>query len=259
MKRKTFEHFFSNPRLYKYLQASSNDWKRAIALYRSNLRLSQAFYPLLSIVEITLRNSLNHILSQYFNDPNWLTTQQTGFMTNPVLGQLRYPFSMRKSVRKATIKIGLPFSHDKLVTELNFGFWTLFFEEKHYRLIRGRSIQIFYNLPPQIKRQNLYTILNDIRNFRNRVYHYEPICFDYNVLNLQIAQDALENIYDILSWLNPDLVVWTELIDFVNYEISRFGNHNNNNVISFYANAFKLKSRYLIKKIHHTFKIEKYI
>ena len=60
---------FSRPRYNRYLNATGNNNERAKKLYNANIRLAQAFHPILSQFEVVLRNSLNISLSIYFSDP----------------------------------------------------------------------------------------------------------------------------------------------------------------------------------------------
>ena len=46
--------------------------------------------------------------------------------------------------------------------------------------------------------------LNQVRKFRNRIFHYEPICNDLIALKINHS-----NIVDILNWLDKDLAAWT--------------------------------------------------
>lgn len=258
MKRKTFEKYFSDPRLIAFLRTSDKDWTKAIALYRSNLRLSQAFYPLLSLVEVTLRNAVDIELKSYFSDPNWISKQQNGFMNDPSLRSLNPPFLMRRSVRRAIAKIGKSPFHGKLISELNFGFWTTFFEKRHYKLLKGRPIKIFLHKPSNVSRKEIYALLNSIRIFRNRIYHYEPICFKKSKLDLALAREVHKKIYKFFNWINSDLAEWAEFVDFVDYELERFNNHSENTKIVFHIIAAKLKLKYVFRKLRHIFKIEKY-
>ena len=80
-----FQQLFSNARTDRYLVACGNDATRAQALYAANLKLAGAFNPLLACFEVALRNRLNEVLAMHFADPNWLITQQSGFMADPSL------------------------------------------------------------------------------------------------------------------------------------------------------------------------------
>ena len=55
-----FEDAFSAERLGKYVAACNGDTRRAMMLYRCNLRLSQEMFTLVSYFEVTLRNRIAH-------------------------------------------------------------------------------------------------------------------------------------------------------------------------------------------------------
>lgn len=85
MKLKEFRHFFSSSRVNRYLVATSNSSLRAIKLYESNLKITQAFHPLIGVLEVVLRNRLSDILSEFFADLDWIINQKTGFMDDSSL------------------------------------------------------------------------------------------------------------------------------------------------------------------------------
>lgn len=82
--------YLSSSRYNRYLVATGNDIERAKKLYHANIRLAQAFHPLLSQFEVVLRNSLNIILSSHFRDPDWIINQKTGFMRHASLNPKLY-------------------------------------------------------------------------------------------------------------------------------------------------------------------------
>jgi hypothetical protein len=79
------KYHFSALRVERYLQATQHSAPRAIELYKLNLKLCQAFHPLLSILEVVLRNRINDVLSEHFDDTNWIINQKNGFMSDPSL------------------------------------------------------------------------------------------------------------------------------------------------------------------------------
>ncbi len=44
-------YFLSIPRFQIYLEKTGNDFDKAVQLYKANIELSEAFYPILSILE----------------------------------------------------------------------------------------------------------------------------------------------------------------------------------------------------------------
>jgi hypothetical protein len=71
MKLELRNKHFSSPRYNRYLNATGNNKESAKRLYHANIRLGQAFHPVLSQFEVVLRNSLNVNLSTHFKDPDW--------------------------------------------------------------------------------------------------------------------------------------------------------------------------------------------
>lgn len=54
-----FEDIMSKARMHRYLIATGNDTKKAMTLYRKNLRLSQEMFTIISCFEVALRNKIN--------------------------------------------------------------------------------------------------------------------------------------------------------------------------------------------------------
>ncbi|GAA3930250.1 hypothetical protein GO495_07380 [Chitinophaga oryziterrae] len=77
--------YLSAQRIDRYLAATENNKHKAIRLYKANLKIAQAFHPLLGIMEVTLRNRINTILTNHFTDPNGIINQKSGFMSAPAL------------------------------------------------------------------------------------------------------------------------------------------------------------------------------
>jgi hypothetical protein len=58
MDSKSLEKIFSSERLQPYLKRHNYSFNKAIDHYRANILISEAFYPLISILEIGLRNGV---------------------------------------------------------------------------------------------------------------------------------------------------------------------------------------------------------
>ena len=71
MKYSEFEDIISQQRMRKYLQACNNESKRAMTLYRYNLKLSQEMFALISCFEVTLRNRIDKEMKVHFGN-DWL-------------------------------------------------------------------------------------------------------------------------------------------------------------------------------------------
>jgi hypothetical protein len=71
MKAYYLKYFLSGPRLNIYLAKANNDFDKSYRLYKLNIELSEAFYPILSVLEVSLRNSVDETLKLHFKDPYW--------------------------------------------------------------------------------------------------------------------------------------------------------------------------------------------
>ncbi|WP_299157039.1 hypothetical protein [uncultured Christiangramia sp.] len=221
MEYSKLEYYVSQPRLDRFLQATGNSKSKAQKLYRINLRTSQAFYPILNLFEIVLRNIINYQISGYFANPNWIITEKNGFMDDNSLRRSR--FYLKNSIQKAerTIRrMGGTVTAGKVIAEQSLGFWTSLFDPHHYRLIGGVVIHCFPNKPAQVNRSILNQKLNNIREFRNRVYHNEPICFNGNNIDFREAISIKEEIYELFEWIEPDLVDYVEYFNGIEAKIN---------------------------------------
>jgi len=216
---KDFRLLFSSPRISRYLAATGNDNKRTIKLYKANLRLAQAFHPLLGIVEVVIRNRLNDVISAHFTDPDWIINQKSGFMSDPSIS----PF-LRNEIAKIEIRLkkrGIAITSGKIISELPFGFWSELFERNQYKLLLGKPIQIFTHLPSETGRKEIFASLNSIRTLRNRINHNEPICFNEIYIDTNYASETHREIIRILNLINPNFTIFIKDVDIVQKCIDR--------------------------------------
>lgn len=222
--------YISDARLQNYLDVCDSNYQKALKLYQANMKLSQSFYPLLSLVEVILRNALNNELTKHFNDENWLLNQLDGFMVDESLsyidryGEQRYNYFLKSSVEKSIRNCNKPITQGKIIADLKFGFWTAFFNKTHSRILDGVPIGVFERLPRGFNRKKVNESLDKIREFRNRIYHNEPIIFKMNdagivEFNLEKAESIYGYIQDFFNWFNLDFKLWTKKIDRVIHEI----------------------------------------
>lgn len=214
MEYSKLEYYLSQPRLQRFLKATGNSQTKAQKLYRVNLRVSQAFYPILNLFEIFLRNTIHYHISCHFSNPNWVIAEKYGFMSDTSLAPSKY--FLKKSIQKAENTItrkGGTVTSGKIIAEQSFGFWTSLFDTHHYRLIGGSPIHSFPNKPSHANRNLINQKLNRIREFRNRIYHNEPICFNNSRIDFSEAQNIRTEIYELLEWIDADL---TDYVDYFN-------------------------------------------
>ncbi|WP_182920681.1 hypothetical protein [Pedobacter planticolens] len=219
MKYAQLELYVSQPRLNRFLRACGNSKSKAQKLYKINLRVAQAFYPVMNLFEIFLRNALNNQLALHFNDHDWIINQKPLFMSHLSLAPSRY--FLRGCVLKAESKIRpQPITSGKIISEQTLGFWTALFDNHHYILLHGSIMAAFPNKSAATNRSAIATKLKNIREFRNRIYHNEPICFRGNSVDFSAATQILSDVHDVIGWIDPNLLGYTEYFNNVNDKIN---------------------------------------
>ena len=225
-----FKRYLSASRIDRYLFAMQLDEDLCVSLYKSNIKISKSFHPILGIFEVVLRNEIDKVLVKYFNDSDWIINQQKGFMIAPELsykdsynGKIILNRFLYNSVENTKIKLNNKstiINSNRILAEQSLSFWTEMFEKKYYKLLKGRPIQVFKNLPPYINRVDILNKLTKIRKFRNRIYHNEPICFKENIVDFQEPIEIYYSILDILNWINSETLILLNDVDDVLSTIS---------------------------------------
>lgn len=115
-----FERILSAKRMQRYKDAVNGDTRKAMALYRYNLRLSQEMFTIVSCFEVALRNAIDSLLVPSLGE-NWLkdSVQVNGIFTNGRMNETR------KIIEKAYNRLDRQgiYSHSKLIAEMKFGVW----------------------------------------------------------------------------------------------------------------------------------------
>ena len=168
---KTSQKLYSVPRMRKYQNACAGDKRKTMQLYRYNLRLCQRFYGALNLFEVMLRNAINEHYAAQFSDPDWIVNQaDAGKLLEFNKDEIR---QTEAGYRRRGI-----YNNDKMVASLTMGFWTKLFSKKRYKRGGKTLLQIFPNRRKGKNQADVYKDLTHIREFRNRIAHHEPICFD---------------------------------------------------------------------------------
>jgi Abi-like protein len=190
MTEQQLKYYLSSPRFNAYLAKTGNDFDKSYKLYKVNIELSEAFYPILSVLEVCLRNAVNETLKTYFNDPYWFKNNLPLEFLPSVSEAIQKVTNQRKNV-----------TPDRIIAELNFGFWNRLFNRNYTGLLWKELRLIFKNTPKYLRqRDTIADALYRIRTLRNRVYHYEPI-FNY----LQDLEKQYNEMLTFLQWLDKDL------------------------------------------------------
>ena len=208
MKYTEFEDLISSDRMRKYIAACGNDTRKAMKLYRLNLKLSQEMFTVISCFEVTLRNKIDKVMRQYFGG-DWLrdSVAYNGiFFTDNRVEQTR------KIITKAYNELVREnnYSHTKLLSQMEFGVWKFMFNNVQYRLSGRHLLSVFPNKPRstplmRIDNSKIFSELHTINLLRNRIAHHKPICFGQGTnVNLQSATDCYSSIITLFKWMGVD-------------------------------------------------------
>jgi hypothetical protein len=199
-------HALSHERLGAYSRPDDWDSTDAVARYLWNGALSIAFHPSLHALEVALRNNL------FRGSESIVST------TGRTVGTFRCWLDMKpsflypkeqKQVDEAIDRVGPnPRFHTpgRLIAKLGFGFWCALCRAP-YDHSRPGGPQLWprllkpafpFLLPHMRKRQTVQTRLDDIREFRNRIAHHEPV-WDHDLLR------RYDEILGALSWMYPNM------------------------------------------------------
>lgn len=225
MKYKKVVRLYSNSRVAKYYRATNRNKNKAVMLYFANMKIAQAFHPLLSSFEVILRNQLHYALAHHFSDGNWIINQKAGFMIAPSLTYTNKRTKKKvtndyilKEVLKAEKKIaerGVRVTTGRVIAEQTLGFWNSFYETHHYALLAGVPCRIFKKLPSGYGRKEINDIIVQVRELRNRINHNEPICFVNRKCDFSYVRCMYAIISDFLTWIDPEIMPSLREVDKV--------------------------------------------
>ncbi|SFF18773.1 Abi family protein [Spirosoma endophyticum] len=206
MKYTDFEQVMSAPRMARYVAACGGSTKKAMTLYRLNLRLSQELFTIISCFEIAFRNAIdNHYIHQHGND--WLRN------TFAPGGIFNTPSCQRTAsvIRVGYNRISSHYTHSKLVAEMDFGLWRYLFAQPQFYAGGQTLLQIFPARPrstPAIQYNHTYVFneLAKINDIRNRIAHHEPICFQANhsLIDSTNVRQHYVLILQLFQWMSID-------------------------------------------------------
>lgn len=205
------ERIISKERLEPYLKYHKNDLSKAIAHYKSNILISESFYPLLAVLEIGLRNSIDYQLSTRFNDKEWYDNK--GFIKIASRFQINGISQARTNIYSEKKEL----TPGRIISELSFGFWTSLFDTK-FEMTLWKNLRLaFPNCPKRIrKRRTMSSKFNGIRKLRNRIFHHEAITWNLAVLNSYKVE-----IIQGIEWLNKDLLCWLVDLNHIDQTIEK--------------------------------------
>ncbi|MDD4384916.1 MAG: hypothetical protein PHD06_07030 [Bacteroidales bacterium] len=206
------ERIISKERLEPYLNYHNNDLSKAITHYKSNILISESFYPLLAVLEIGLRNSIDYQLTKRFNDKEWYDNKEF------VIIATRFQIDRISQARTNIYSEKKEITPGRIISELSFGFWTSLFDTK-FEMTLWKNLRLAFPNCPKIirKRKTMSSKFNGIRKLRNRIFHHEAITWNLDVLN-----SYKDEIIQGIEWLNSDLLEWIVELNHVEDTILKY-------------------------------------
>lgn len=192
-----------SPQRFDSFRQPGFDDRQTLTNYLWNMCLSESFYPLLQTFEIGLRNAIHNSLTFINRNSLWF---KQNFMYPKCLEGVQAAEDELREKGKDHTDVG------RIIAELKFGFWTRLFN-RHYQqpLWNNKTflLRTFPNANAKDRLRHLMAVeVDEIRRFRNRVFHHESI------ISRKI-QEMHDKILKILSWINPVLADSVKIIDCV--------------------------------------------
>ena len=206
MKYVNFERFFSQKRVSRYVQACGSDTRKAMTLYRYNLRLAQEIFTIISCFEVSLRNAIDEKLVPILGS-EWLkdSVMPGGIFTTPKLKKtyntIIYSYNKLDSQGE--------YSHSKLIASMDFGMWKYMFSPLQYQLTHQSLLGIFpYKMrsTPSCHITYFFNELDKVNTLRNRIAHHEPVCFYLQdpVIDTTHIMTEYQKIQTLFAWMGID-------------------------------------------------------
>ena len=208
MKYVNFERFFSQKRVSRYVQACGSDTRKAMTLYRYNLRLAQEIFTIISCFEVSLRNAIDEKLVPILGS-EWLkdSVMPGGIFTTPKLKKtyntIIYSYNKLDSQGE--------YSHSKLIASMDFGMWKYMFSPLQYQLTHQSLLGVFpYKMRStpscHINHTYFFNELDKVNTLRNRIAHHEPVCFYLQdpVIDTTHIMTEYQKIQTLFAWMGID-------------------------------------------------------
>lgn len=185
-----------------------------VAAYWKDVAVAHSLYPLLHATEIAVRNSIDAFIrtgsgwrfapapihTWMLHQPSFRRTRDWSHVVR-AMGKLSYSFDTATAVW--SLKSGVrPATHDDLVAATSFGFWSglvtgayVYARPGTPFLWPGGLAQVF----PHYRGRRLEPVaiaLNEVRQLRNRVFHYERL---RHIKVAPLRQTMLE----VIGWIAP--------------------------------------------------------
>jgi hypothetical protein len=183
-----------------------------------NLALSEALYPVLQTLELTLRNSIDRTLQAAFpasaSGHDWLSSTSVVHTSRDRDEVHRVELHLRQAHKEVT--------RHRIVAGLSLGFWTGLFTRKYeisdsssYTPTRGVQTALwprhlrstFPHVPKRfLTPRHVYGMLAPLAQLRNAIFHHRPI-WNEKLNSLHVSAT------EVIGWISPEVQRLTLRVD----------------------------------------------
>ncbi len=197
---KALERSVSRARFKPYRKATSGKIE-AVALYLWNVALCEALYPGFHFLEIALRTATYDAMREATGNRFWYD--------DPYLLEVKHQEQVIEAKRRLRANGKNDNEPPRVVAELSFGFWVNLFSAPYTSKVFVLTVdKIFPACPKRSRMQGtIYPILHTTLDFRNRVFHHEPIH------HWSDLPDKHQLVQDVLHWVSPVLSSFAKTVD----------------------------------------------
>lgn len=192
---KQIENFIkivSKDRLDSYKLLESDSYGLLLARYIFNIKISEAFYPILSALEIALRNNVYNAVCN-IKGKDWLINE----INSQSILSINERNLLIESYNKLSKKhYGKTITESGLIAELTFGFWVNLCKKSYKNSLWDKQnffgnvfpdFDNYFTSPTWDKTKVIFPELKNILILRNRIFHHEIIINNKN---------GIKNMYD---------------------------------------------------------------
>lgn len=198
----------SKNRLSSYKYDNNDTDSILLERYLYNIEVSKALYPILSILEISLRNRINEAIETTIRQ-DWLL-HELNHQNILLTGEFN---KIQEAKQKLLSKGHKNFTKDDLIAELSLGFWIYLCGRKYKNTLwhkTGFFKTVFADYPNFSefdKLGKITPILQLMLKLRNRVFHHEIIInYPYGI------QNCYNELRRLLSYISKDSVLYLDRI-----------------------------------------------
>ena len=192
----------SAPRLSPYSAACGGNGSQAIRLYTWNVEVSAAFWGVVHVLEVAVRNAIHAQMCNRYGRADWWDDRAIKLHAVLVKQQNQAKADALYVAKKHSRSVVA----DDVVAALTFGFWggllasggPLQFETAYWQPFLHRAFPHYVG-----SRADLHIDVNSLRLFRNRIAHHEP------VFNRHLAADHA-TVVRVAGHIHPDCATYID-------------------------------------------------